>query len=209
MRLRTQIFVAMVGLVCLQTLLLLVAVEYRERTAIAEQMQQCSMTVARGFAGLSTNALVTYNFVTLEQHAERIAREPGVVYAIVLEREGRVAAYSGRGDLQGHSLTDPLDRRAVEAVEPFIQIQAAPPAPHRRKRVLEVAMPVFLPDTWGFQETLEKWGTVRLGFSLGRMYGDIQQARWTLLIVGAGATLLGSLAALFLARRLTLSPHHP
>jgi sensor histidine kinase regulating citrate/malate metabolism len=209
MRLRTQIFVAMVCLVCLQALLLLVAVEYRVRTGITEQMQQCGMTAARGFAGLSTNALVTYNFVTLEQHAERIAREPGVVYAIVHEREGRVAAYSGRGDLQGRSLTGPLDRRAVEAVEPFIQIYAAPAAPHCSGGVLEVAMPVLLPDTRGFQETLEKWGTVRLGFSLGRMDGDIQQARRTLLIVGAGATLLGSLAALFLARRLTLSLHHP
>jgi len=88
-------------------------------------------------------------------------------------------------------------------------MQADRSPPRRRDGILEVAIPVFLPNTLGFQEKLEKWGTVRLGFSLGRMYRDIQQARWTLLIVGAGARLLGSLAALFLAHHITASPHQP
>ena len=92
----------------------MVVVEYRERKAIEAQVRKRGMTIARNLAAVSTNALVTYNYVLLEQQVGRLAQEDDLVYVIILDREGRVAAHSQRGDLQGQRLTDPVSRKALE-----------------------------------------------------------------------------------------------
>jgi len=120
-----------------------------------------------------------------------------VVYAIILDREGKVAAYSGRGDLQGQHLTDPLARRAREALEPLIQVGTDPRASRRRDPIVEVAIPVF-----PFDERDKLW-TVRVGISLQGMHKEIQRTWLAISALGAVSAFLGCLAALFLARRIT------
>src|SRR6266540_7017453 len=94
MRLRTKLAIWIVCLVVLLSVLVMMVVERRERKAIEEQVQKRGLTIARNLAALSANALLTYNYVTLEQHVARLAREEDVVYVIILDREGRVAAHS-------------------------------------------------------------------------------------------------------------------
>jgi PAS domain S-box-containing protein len=193
MRLRTKLAVSVVCLVVLLTAVVMVVVEYRERKAIEAQVRKRGMTIAGNLAAVSTNALVTYNYVLLEQHVERLVHEEDVVYVIILDREGRVAAHSQRSDLQGQPLTDSMSRKAWEADEPLIQAGVDP----RQGNILEVAIPVF-PTGEG-----DKWGTVRVAVSLQGMYREIQQTRLTILIFGIIAALVGCLAALLLARRIT------
>ena len=171
----------------------MVVVEYRERKAIEAQVRKRGMTIARNLAAVSTNALVTYNYVLLEQQVGRLAQEEDVVYVIILDREGRVAAHSQRSDLQGQRLTDPVSRKALETREPLIQSGVDP----RQGNILEVAIPVFPTDE------RDKWGTVRVAISLQGMYGEIQRTRLTIFIFGIVAALVGCLAALILARRIT------
>src|SRR5262245_5370834 len=121
MRLRTKLAVSVVCLVVLLTAVVMVVVEYRERKAIESQVRKRGLTIARNLAAVSTNALVTYNYVVLEQQVGRLAQEEDVVYVIILDRQGHVAAHSQYGELQGKQLTDPVSRRAWEANEPLIQ----------------------------------------------------------------------------------------
>jgi two-component system sensor histidine kinase AtoS len=193
MRLRTKLAVSVVCLVVLLTAVMMVVVEYRERKAIEAQVRKRGMTIARNLAAVSTNALVTYNYVLLEQHVERLAREEDVVYVILLDREGHVAAHSQRSDLQGQRLTDPISQKAWEAIEPLIQAGVDP----RQGNILEVAVPVFPTDE------RDKWGTVRVAISLQGMYGEIQRTRLTILLFGIIAAFVGCVAALILARRIT------
>ncbi len=197
MRLRTKLAIWIVCLVVLLTSLVMVVVEYRERKAIEAQVEKRGMTIASNLAALSANALLTYNYVTLEQHVARLAREEDVVYVIILDREGRVAAHSDRNDLQGQRLTDPKTQRALQAREPLFQVGADPRNRHSEGSILEGAIPVF-PAGEG-----DKWGTVRVGISLQGMYGEIHRTRLTIWVLGLGAALLGCVAALFLARRIT------
>ncbi|MBI3326776.1 MAG: HAMP domain-containing protein [Nitrospinae bacterium] len=197
MRLRTKIAGWIVCLVLLLTLLVMVVSEHRERKAIEGQVQKRGRTIAGNLAALSTNALLTYNYVTLEQHVERLAREEDVVYVIILDREGRVAAYNGRSDLQGQYLPDLMARRAAAAREPLIQTGPDARNPRNRDHLLEIAIPVFPTD----EE--DKWGTVRVGISLRGMHQEIQRTRLTISGLGVVAAFLGCLAALFLARRIT------
>jgi PAS domain S-box-containing protein len=199
MRLRSKLALWVVCLVVLLTALMMIVVEYRERKAIEAQVKKRGMTIARNLAAVSTNALMTYNYVQLEQHVGRLAGEEDVVYVIILNREGGVAAHSHRSDLQGQRLTDPLSQNAFRATSPIIQAGVETPQRPGERNILEVAMPVFpsgVPD---------KWGTVRVGISLKGMYGEIQQTRLTIVTLGFVAALIGGLAALILARRI-ISP---
>ena len=196
-RLRTKLAFWVVCLVVLLTGVVIIVVEHRERKTIEAQVQKRGMTIAHNLAAVSTNALMTYNYVLLGQHVGRIAGEEDVVYVIILDREGRVAAHSHRNDLQGQHLTDPLSQRALGAMTPLIQAGTADLQQAGEGNILEVAVPVFPtgePD---------KWGTVRVGISLQGMYGEIQRTRLTIVTFGIMAALVGCLAALILARRIT------
>jgi PAS domain S-box-containing protein len=176
----------------------MVVVEYRERKAIEAQVRKRGITIARNLAAVSTNALLTYNFVILEQHVGRIASEEDVVYVIILDREGRVAAHSERSDLQGRRLTDVMTQQALQAREPLIQSGVGRQGLEDRVSFLDVSMPVFPADEQ------DKWGTVRVGVSLEAMYGEIRRTRLTISLLGLGAALLVCGAAWVLARRITL-----
>jgi two-component system sensor histidine kinase AtoS len=193
MRLRTKLACSVVCLVVLLTAVVMVVVEYRERKAIEAQVRKRGMTIAQNLAAVSTNALVTYNYVFLEQQVGRLAQEEDMVYVIILDREGRVAAHSQRSELQGQRLTDPISQKAAEATVPLIQGGVYP----RQGNILDVAIPVFPTGE------SDKWGAVRVGISLQGMYGEIQRTRLTIFIFGIAAALVGCLAALILARRIT------
>jgi PAS domain S-box-containing protein len=193
MRLRSKLALSVVCLVVFLMAVMMVVVEYRERKAIETQVRKRGMTIAQNLSAVSTNALVTYNYVLLEQHVGRLAQEDDLVYVIILDREGRVAAHSQRSDLQGQQLTDPVSQKAWEAYEPLIQSVVDP----HQGNILEVAIPVFPSDE------RDKWGMVRVAISLEGMYREIQRTRLTIVIFGVVAALVGCLAALVLARRIT------
>jgi PAS domain S-box-containing protein len=197
MRLRTKLALSVVCLVVLLTAVMMVVVEYRERKAIEAQVRKRGMTIAQNLAAVSANALVTYNYVLIEQQVERLAQEDDLVYVIILDREGRVAAHSQRSDLQGQRLTDPVSQHASQTNEPLIQTGMDPHHRQSRGNIIEVAIPVFPTDE------RDKWGTVRVGISLQGMYGEIQRTRLTIVVFGIAAAMVGCLAALILARRIT------
>src|SRR5919106_4973104 len=99
MRLRTKLACWVVCLLVLLIAAVMVVVEHRERKAIEAQVRKRGMTIARNLAAVSTNALLSYNYVLLEQHVGRLAHEEDVVYVIILDREGRVAAHSKHSEL--------------------------------------------------------------------------------------------------------------
>src|SRR5262252_7982370 len=100
--LRQKLFLAFIGLVISLTFGLLLIVESRQRASIVHQMEKRGETIATHLAAVSTKSLLTYNFVTLEQDATQTAQtDRDVLYAIILDRDGRVAAYSGHSEKQG------------------------------------------------------------------------------------------------------------
>jgi hypothetical protein len=80
------------------TLGLLLVGEHRQRATIVHQMEQRGVTIATHLAAVSTKSLLTYNFVMLEQDAEKTAQALYVLYAIILDRDGHVAVYSGHDE---------------------------------------------------------------------------------------------------------------
>lgn len=193
-RLKTRFMIATgTVLLFLMTVIILLVGRSFSRS-IREEVQARGLAVAQSIAAVSTNALLTYNYVVLEQNAEHASRGPDLVYVIILNKEQSVAAFSGHSDWQGQHLDDPVNAEALAATGPVIQSQ---PWPETGERVLDVAVPVYISGS------PVKWGTVRVGLSLERMYRQIWQTQMALMGIGALALLLGLAGAHVMAGRIT------
>ena len=168
-----------------------VVMETHQRRVILEQTQLRVLALGASLAAMSHTALLNYDFIQLEQAAEKITDEnEDVIYAVAHLHDGKVAAFSGRSDLQGKMLDDPISQRALQAPAPLVQELFGV---ETTVRGYDVANPVFAPNS------AKKWGTIRLGFSLQRVYERIYHTRLTLLWLSLGAIICGTSLAIILA----------
>ena len=169
----------------------LVVVDHRQRSAIIDEVQRRGEALSRNFAAISYGPLLFYNFTALEQNVARMAAEEDVVYAIVLDAEGRVAAYSGRPDRVGALLQGQVHARAARTDVALIQ-ETEMYSP--REPIYDFAVPIRVNG--------QKWGTVRVGVSKRRMESEIRQTRLELGALTVVTLLLGGFAAALVARRI-------
>jgi signal transduction histidine kinase len=168
-----------------------IVMERHQRKAIIEQARVRALSLGTSLAAVSEGNLLGYNYIKLEQAAEKLtADEPDVRYAVAHLYDGRVAAFSGRDDLQGQRLEDPISQRALRATKPLLQDTILPAT---NERGYDVAIPVFIP------RSPKKWGTIRVGFSLERAYTVIHQTRRDLILLSLVAILGATALAIFLA----------
>jgi len=193
-RLQTRLILYSTLVILLVMALTIILVEKRQTETIQEEAQKRGVTMARHLAAVSTNALLTYNYVVLVQNAKRVAIEEDVLYVIIHDKEDKVAAYSQHDEKQGMILTDEVSQKATRARAPLIQ-----PILYGEKEVtvLDISIPVYI------KESPEKWGTIRIGLSLEGMSGQILKTRLNLLVLGIFAIVLGILGSVFFARRIT------
>lgn len=169
-------------------------VDRHQRQAVLEQARLRALSLAKGLASVSEGYLLSYNFIQLEQIVENVQEdEEDVVYALAHRRDGRVAVYNDRSDLQGKNLDDPVTQRALQATGPLVQdIIIAKTG----ERGYDVAIPIYAPGS------SQKWGTIRLGFSLQRAYTLIHQTRRDLVVISLVAILCGISLAAYMAMRI-------
>jgi signal transduction histidine kinase len=170
-------------------------VEGNQRRAILEQTRLRALSLGTSLAALSEGYLLSYNFVKLEQTSENVTtNEADVVYSVAHLRDGKVAAFSGRNDLQGRTLDDPVSQQALAADTPLVQQILIP---QTKEPGYDVAIPVYAPGS------SKKWGTMRLGFSLKRAYERIHRTRRDLALLGLASIFCGTSLAVFLAMRIS------
>ncbi|MFQ5814355.1 MAG: HAMP domain-containing protein, partial [Anaerolineae bacterium] len=168
-------------------------VEFRQRHIIIEEVKKRGITLAEGLGAASTIHLLTYNFIALEQLVAQVSRQVDVLYAIALDKEGLVASHSHDKSTEGKALADPVSLKAAQAGQILVQKY------HTLDygEAYDVAVPVFV------KGSLEKWGTIRVGVSLERMYQEIARTRWQIAMFGVLALILGSVGSVVVARRIT------
>jgi two-component system sensor histidine kinase AtoS len=174
--------------------IIIVLVGNRSAENIKQEVEARGLAVAQSIAAVSTNALLTYNYVALEQNAEQASQGTDIVYVIILNKEERVAAFSGHSGWQGKHLDDPVNQRALAATDPAIQSVLWA---ETGERVLDLAVPVYVANSE------IKWGTIRVGLSLERMYRQIGRIQLVLVGIGAVALILGLAGAQVMASRIT------
>jgi two-component system sensor histidine kinase AtoS len=195
LRLQNRLILYSVALIVLLMAIVIFLVEKRQSEIIQEESRKRGLAIAQNLASVSTNALLTYNYVVLQQNGEKVALDEDIEYVIIHDKETRVAVYSQHDEKQGMILTDDVSQKALGARKPLVQATTDGAS---GKRVLDIAVPVYI------KESEEKWGTVRIGLSLERMAGQISRTRFNLLLLALIAALLGILGSVFFAKRITL-----
>ena len=170
-------------------------ISFLQNRTIRSQLEGRGLSIAQSLAAASIANLLTYNYVALERAANQAAKDPYIVWVIFHDKEGRVAGFSGRADLQNTLLDDDVSRKAITAKQPLIQELSLESG---KLSGLDIAVPVFPP---GFKE---HWGTVRIHLSLVPMYQQIRQIQWIILTIGLIALAFGTLMSIWAARRITL-----
>ncbi len=117
-RLQTRLILYSTLLILFLMALTILLVEKRQSEIIQEEARKRGMAIAQNLAAVSTNALLTYNYVVLQQNGEKVAQEEDIAYVIIHDKENRVAFYSGHDEKQGTVLTDEISQKALETKEP-------------------------------------------------------------------------------------------
>ena len=193
-RLKTRFMVAIGAVLFALMAIIVLLVGNRSTRIIKQEVEARGLAVARSIAAVSTNALVTYNYITLEQNAEKAGQGTDIVYVVVLDKEEKVAAFSGHSSWQGNYLDDPVNKKALDAKRPVVQSVFWQ---ETAERVLDIGVPVFISGSD------KKWGTVRVGLSLERMYWQIRRTQLVLVGIGTVALILGLAGAQVMASRIT------
>ena len=193
-RLKTRFMVAIGTVLFVLMAIIVLLVGNRSTQIIKKEVEARGLAVARSIAAVSTNALVTYNYITLEQNAEKASQGTDIVYVIVLDKEEKVAAFSDHSGWQGNYLDDSVNKNALAASRPVIQSVFWE---ETAERVLDIGVPVFISGSD------KKWGTVRVGLSLERMYRQIRRTQLVLTAIGTVALILGLIGARIMAGRIT------
>ncbi len=187
------ILITSLMLLLLLTSLALVLGILQTRT-IQNRIERQGLAIAKNLAAVSVDHLITYNYIALEKLVNQAVNNPEIIYVIIHDKEGKVAGYSGRPDLQNKVMTDQVSLNAVEAKEPFVTVNTPESG---RTPVMNVAVPVYLSGS------RDQWGTIRVCLSLELMHQQIRQTLWSILILGSMALAIGILISNWAAQRVT------
>src|SRR5262245_63346169 len=110
--LRARLLVGTVFVIVLVMAAVVATVEHRQRAAIIGEVERRGESLAQSLAAMWHGPLLLYNFTALEQNVARVGAGVDVVYAVVLDADGRVAAHSRHPEIVGHALEATVDRNA-------------------------------------------------------------------------------------------------
>lgn len=166
-------------------------VEQRQRSAIVQEVEKRALVMAHALESAVAADLVTYNYVAVEQTVEKFSKGPDLVYVVVFDKEGSVAAQF----IRDQPLRQLLQQRGALKPGEAIVDQVYVPGTER-ETVYDVRLPVAI------EGSVDPWGMIRLGVSLLGMYQEIARTRWQLVGFVVLGLLVGSASSLLLARRI-------
>ena len=159
------------------------------------QARRAGIALAGSIAASASNDFFNYNYVALEQKAEEAIRDPEVAYVVFYDKEGIVAAFSGQGkpNLDGMvpslNLPDHAENKILVSDHLVTGDQG---------QGLDVIMPVTMSGSGA------RWGSVRLGFRVDRIYRQLSRTRQYTFMLGLAGALLGWMLAALFTRRITV-----
>lgn len=159
------------------------------------QARRAGIALAGNIAASASNNFFNYNYVALEQMAEEASRDPEVAYIVLYDKEGNVAAFSGQGQLDKTEVFPPLDAGQLYGTQTSV---ADSLISGDDRRGFDILVPVIMSDT------RTRWGSVRLGLRLDRIYMQIHRTRLNIFLLGLAGALAGWVLAALFTRRITV-----
>ena len=189
-------FLLTFGVIIIGLMTATVAFVVRSQTqSLLKETRERGLAIARSIAWLSTPSLLSYNYVALGQAAHRSEMASEILYVVIYDKEGQIAADSREPNTFGQPPRSPADLMAHAAKEEHWSYFPAqrPGGP----RLLEVLVPVYV------EGGPVKWGTIRLAMSLAEVDTQIATTTRQLILEGIIAAILCMIAARLAARGIT------
>jgi len=153
---------------------------------MVEEEQEYFKSLTNALALNSANAIVLKDYAALSGIVDNMRKGEHVSYAVILDENGSVLAHS-QHELEGKAFTDPVSIRAAASLDLLMQTAGSD--------TMDVTAPLMIAG--------KKWGAVRISFSLAEMKMKVAKARNIILFAGLTATLLGIVASVLIAKKIT------
>ena len=173
---------------------------HRQSRTAMDQIEKRAMVIAQSLSTVSTPALLTYDYSTLQRLADEIRAETGAVYVIIHDKESAIGGFSGRPDLQWSHLEDIEAAHALTNENPHVHVHSGLPTGMPQGiggNILEVTLPVRTDDS------NTRWGTVRVGLSLAEVRAEVSRTTRDLAFVGLFAVAVVLVSARYFTSRIT------
>jgi signal transduction histidine kinase len=197
MGLQSRFMLYFVVIVVIAMSMIVSVVEQRMSSTLMEQTKMRGVAIANSIAATVKSDLLSYDYVSLQQAAEMAAEEEGLLYVIILNKEGVVAGFSGWPERQGQVLIDAVSVAVATSGGSLIQPLEASQQPGITVAHLDIAVPVHV------EGTPVQWGTVRVGLSLAPMHTSLASTRLLLALLGLGTLMVVLVSARILSRKIT------
>ncbi|MGD8353203.1 MAG: HAMP domain-containing protein, partial [Pseudomonadota bacterium] len=159
------------------------------------QARRAGVALAGNIAASASNDFYNYNYVALEQKAEETTRDSEIAYVVLYDKEGDVAAFSGQGQLDVQDAFPPLSEAQLKSPDTVVNLGLLSGDDGRG---FDILAPVAMSGTG------TRWGSVRLGLKLDRIYSHINQTRLNIFLLCLVGALMGSLLAALFTRKITV-----
>ncbi len=178
LRLRTKILLWFILLVGLQGVLLTMSVNQLILFELKDMAKSKGIHVSESLLTRSKDLFVTGDVIRLYRLLRDEQRNhPGIRYAFVLDHEGALVAHTFPKGL------------------PAVLLSVHPPGSGNRSRLVQVSNELLYD-----LQTVEPWGTLRLGFSLSETEGTVLRIRTYVMLVGFATILAVFGLALMVSR---------
>lgn len=166
----------------------------RDVQTIFEESRNRAVLIARNIADRNLQSIFAWDTDHLQRDADR-ATNDSLLYVVFYDRYATPLVSSGRiaGDaslVEGSLLPSAVGPDSFAAQTRNVDLF------EKREEILEVEVPIFA------EGSPDKWGSVKIGFSLQDMRAAVRRTSATLLWVGFIGLLFGLLGTTSLARRI-------
>lgn len=201
LNLRTKLLLGTMGLVTIVTVLVVALVSRNMRQLIREETQNRGFAIAQLFGATNLIHLKTYQQLSIQQNANRAKSENQLVYVVVYDKEGKIAAHTEDPSLLLSDGTALSGWSQVRSRMPnFREVNGSigsASAEGPLLRFFEVTFPVITSESPGY------WGTIQLGISAEHMYSYIRDTQLQILQIGFLSLLIGIAGALLFSHRIS------
>lgn len=163
----------------------------RQNEMLRNEIKSRALTMAHELASVGKEGLLTKQELPVVSTIEDIMKRDNVVYAMILDDEGRVFAHNDFSK-KGGILNGPADTAAARARALYIQ-----EVPWHADTIMDATMPIML------QSKGLKIGSARVGLSEQTLNTAIRRQKNAYLWVAFGFVVVGILLSFALARVLT------
>ncbi len=178
--LRKKFSLIISGLICVTMLSVGLIISNEIKKPLIRQMQKKGEALGSNLAATSAEALLSGDELLLGIYMDKIVEDKSMLYAMILDKTGKVISHSDHRIIQGTTFKDPFWEKAIELEKGTLVQHNADPS---MDDFYDITVPILSNGT--------KLGIIRLGFSGKEIATAIKQVKNLIFAITIFVLILG------------------